>query len=98
MASVTIRLNSIGEVKEFNRIAATVPGDVDLHSGRYCVDAKSIMGIFALNLTRELTVDSPTLSEEELHKKFAAFWQAKAYLKTKKMTDTSQTQAGFKAF
>ena len=33
MASVTIRLNSIGEVKEFNRIAATVPGDVDLHSG-----------------------------------------------------------------
>lgn len=69
MASVTIRLNSIGEVKEFNRIAATVPGDVDLHSGRYCVDAKSIMGIFALNLARELTVDSPTLSEEELHKK-----------------------------
>ena len=68
MASVTIRLNSIGEVKEFNRIAATVPGDVDLHSGRYCVDAKSIMGIFALNLARELTVDSPTLSEEELHK------------------------------
>ena len=38
MASVTIRLNSIGEVKEFNRIAATVPGDVDLHSGRYCVE------------------------------------------------------------
>ena len=37
------------------------------------VDAKSIMGIFALNLARELTVDSPTLSEEELHKKFAAF-------------------------
>lgn len=73
MASVTIRLNSIGEVKEFNRIAATVPGDVDLHSGRYCVDAKSIMGIFALNLARELTVDSPTLSEEELRKKFAAF-------------------------
>ena len=36
-------------------------------------DAKSIMGIFALNLARELTVDSPTLSEEELHKKFAAF-------------------------
>ena len=74
MASVTIRLNSIGEVKEFNRIAATVPGDVDLHSGRYCVDAKSIMGIFALNLARE------GVSE------------------TKKMTDTSQTQAGFKAF
>ena len=54
MASVTIRLNSIGEVKEFNRIAATVPGDVDLHSGRYCVDAKSIMGIFSLDLSKPI--------------------------------------------
>ena len=56
MASVTIRLNSIGEVKEFNRIAATVPGDVDLHSGRYCVDAKSIMGIFSLDLSKPVTL------------------------------------------
>ena len=57
MASVTIRLNSIGEVKEFNRIAATVPGDVDLHSGRYCVDAKSIMGIFSLDLSKEIEME-----------------------------------------
>ena len=73
MPAAKRRANWQWQVKEFNRIAATVPGDVDLHSGRYCVDAKSIMGIFALNLARELTVDSPTLSEEELHKKFAAF-------------------------
>ena len=57
MASVTIRLNSIGEVKEFNRIAATVPGDVDLHSGRYCVDAKSIMGIFSLDLSKPIKME-----------------------------------------
>mgnify|MGYP000077719495 CR=1 FL=1 len=57
MASVTIRLNSIGEVKEFNRIAATVPGDVDLHSGRYCVDAKSIMGIFSLDLSKPIDLN-----------------------------------------
>ena len=68
MASVTIRLNSIGEVKEFNRIAATVPGDVDLHSGRYCVDAKSIMGIFSLDLSKPITlsVHSDTETEEIL--------------------------------
>ena len=78
MASVTIRLNSIGEVKEFNRIAATVPGDVDLHSGRYCVDAKSIMGIFALNLARELTVDSPTPERgRTAQKSLRPFWRAK---------------------
>ena len=57
MASVTIRLNSIGEVKEFNRIAVTVPGDVDLHSGRYCVDAKSIMGIFSLDLSKPIDLN-----------------------------------------
>ena len=70
MASVTIRLNSIGEVKEFNRIAATVPGDVDLHSGRYCVDAKSIMGIFSLDLSKpiDLNIHSENNVDEILAK------------------------------
>ena len=70
MASVTIRLNSIGEVKEFNRIAATVPGDVDLHSGRYCVDAKSIMGIFSLDLSKpiDLNIHSENNIDEILAK------------------------------
>ena len=66
MASVTIRLNSIGEVKEFNRIAATVPGDVDLHSGRYCVDAKSIMGIFSLDLNNPLILELHTDDEKTI--------------------------------
>ena len=73
MASVTIRLNSIGEVKEFNRIAATVPGDVDLHSGRYCVDAKSIMGIFSLNLDLPLELIADTDDEKLVDEKFAKY-------------------------
>ena len=73
MASVTIRLNSIGEVKEFNRIAATVPGDVDLHSGRYCVDAKSIMGIFSLDLSKPLILNADTEDEQKIKETFADF-------------------------
>ena len=68
-----IRLNTLTEVKEFNAAAAQIPGDVDLRSGRYCVDAKSIMGIFSLNLGRDLTVESNAVSEDELRKRFAAY-------------------------
>lgn len=73
MALASIQLNTISEVKEFNHIAESIAGDVDLRSGKYCVDAKSIMGIFSLNLGRILTVESTALSQEELNQKFAAF-------------------------
>lgn len=73
MAKAAIRLNTIEEVKEFNHIAESIPEDVDLHSGRYCVDAKSIMGVFSLNLGGVLTVEVPTLDQEELNKKFSSF-------------------------
>lgn len=73
MAQITIRLNTLTEVKEFNAAAAQIPGDVDLRSGRHCVDAKSIMGIFSLNLGRDLTVESNAVSEDELRKRFAVY-------------------------
>ena len=73
MAQIMIRLNTLTEVKEFNAAAAQIAGDVDLRSGRYCVDAKSIMGIFALNLGRDLSVESNAVSEDELRKRFAAY-------------------------
>lgn len=73
MAQIMIRLNTLTEVKEFNAAAAQISGDVDLRSGHYCVDAKSIMGIFALNLGRDLAVESNAVSEDELRKRFAAY-------------------------
>lgn len=73
MAQITIRLNTLGEVKEFNAAANQIAGDVDLRSGRYCVDAKSIMGIFSLNLGRDLIVESTVVTEEELRKRFAVY-------------------------
>ena len=50
MKKVKINLNSISAVKEFVGIVMLYDFDVDLVSGRYAVDAKSIMGIFSLDL------------------------------------------------
>lgn len=49
-----IMLSSINDVKEFVNIANRCSGEVDLTSGRYVVDAKSIMGIFSLDLSKPI--------------------------------------------
>lgn len=57
MRSFTIYLKSIHDVKEFVRIVNDFPYDVDLISGRYIVDAKSIMGIFSLDLAHPIVLE-----------------------------------------
>ena len=56
MKKFTVKLKSINEVKEFVSIVNDYPYEVDLTSGRYVVDAKSIMGIFSLDLTQSIDV------------------------------------------
>ena len=56
MKEATILLQSIEDVKEFNRIVAVYNGDVDFVSGRYVIDAKSIMGIFSLDLSKPINI------------------------------------------
>lgn len=56
MKESKVILNSIDDVKEFVAQANRCVFDVDLLSGRYAVDAKSIMGIFSLDLTKTLTL------------------------------------------
>ncbi len=57
MHTVTILLNSIEKVKVFINIINQFDGHFDLTSGRYVVDAKSIMGIFSLDLSKPLKLD-----------------------------------------
>lgn len=57
MKSVQISLNSIEKVKQFINIINVYDGDFDLSSGRYIIDAKSIMGIFSLDLGKPLRLD-----------------------------------------
>ena len=58
MKTVQISLNSIDKVKSFVNEITKFNYDFDLVSGRYVIDAKSIMGIFSLDLSKpiELTI------------------------------------------
>ena len=57
MKTMEIILNSIDAVKNFVNIVTVYDFDVDLVSGRYVVDAKSIMGIFSLDLSKPIKVE-----------------------------------------
>lgn len=54
MKSVDIKLSSIEDVRNFVNIVSKYSMDIDLMSGRYVVDAKSIMGIFSLDLLKPI--------------------------------------------
>ena len=54
MQTVQISLNSIDKVKAFVNTVAQFDYDFDLVSGRYVIDAKSIMGIFSLDLSKPI--------------------------------------------
>ena len=54
MNEFNIKLDSVEKVKEFVKITNKIPSDMDLIVGRYIIDAKSIMGIFSIDLTRTL--------------------------------------------
>jgi phosphotransferase system HPr-like phosphotransfer protein len=57
MKSVNISFKSFEKVQEFVNVITNCEGNFDLVSGRYLVDAKSIMGIYSLNLTNVLRLD-----------------------------------------
>jgi len=52
MTETEILLNTVGKVKEFVFRIVEYPCDCDIQSGTYVIDAKSIMGIFSLNLSK----------------------------------------------
>ena len=54
MKTVQISLNSIDKVKSFVNDITKFDYDFDLVSGRYVIDAKSIMGIFSLDLSKPI--------------------------------------------
>ena len=57
MKTVKISLNSIDKVKSFVNEIAKFDNDFDLVSGRYVIDAKSIMGIFSLDLSKPINLN-----------------------------------------
>ena len=57
MTTVNLLLSSINDVKDFVNTVSKYDFDVDLTSGRYVVDAKSIMGIFSLDISKPIKVE-----------------------------------------
>ncbi len=57
MRTLKISLNSIDKVKAFVNDITKFDSDFDLVSGRYVIDAKSIMGIFSLDLSKPITLN-----------------------------------------
>ena len=66
MKSVKIRLSTIADVRDFVNIVSQSDVDIDLASGRYLVDGKSIMGIFSLDLLSPITLTAHSDSTDEL--------------------------------
>ena len=62
MKTTYIRLSTIQDVRNFVEIVCMSDIEIDLSSGRYVVDAKSIMGIFSLDLAKpiKLVVNDPS--------------------------------------
>lgn len=65
MKEVQISLNSIDKVKSFVNDITKFDYDFDLVSGRYVIDAKSIMGIFSLDLSKPITLNIHSESSVE---------------------------------
>lgn len=68
---ILINLNSVKKVKEFiNKVSKFNPKEIslDLISGRYIVDAQSIMGIFSLDLSKNITLRILTNNENLIDK------------------------------
>lgn len=70
MKTVRISLNSIDKVKSFVNDLSQFNVDFDLVSGRYVIDAKSIMGIFSLDLSKpiDLNIHADNNADEILEK------------------------------
>lgn len=61
-----IFLKTLESVKSFVALISEKPYDIELVSGKYVVNAKSIMGIFSLDLTRPLTMVVNTAADPAL--------------------------------
>ena len=68
MFETMVELKAINDVKDFVNTVMLFNYDIDLVSGRYVIDAKSIMGIFSLDLSKpiDLNIHTETQVEEIL--------------------------------
>jgi phosphotransferase system HPr-like phosphotransfer protein len=59
MKTQFVKINGIQDVMTFVKIASSIDGDILVKKGIYCVDGKSLMGMFSLDLTNGAIVEYP---------------------------------------
>ncbi len=73
MKALRIKLTSADDVKNFEQVVQKYPFDIFLRSDSYLVDAKSILGLFSLNLKRPLDVEIHSQNCDALIEELAEF-------------------------
>ena len=73
MEAVIISLTQGNQVQKFVNVVSKVPYDVDMVSGRYTINAKSLLGIYSLDLNRPLQVVMYSDDCEALKKELEEF-------------------------
>lgn len=73
MLEKKLMLDNIDKVRQFVSIAMSKDYDIDLLSGKYIVNAKSIMGVFSLDLTKPVTMVAHCEMVAELTKQIQPF-------------------------
>ncbi len=65
MSTVTLKFNSVEQIRKFNKTMSSLPGDFDMEQGRYYIDAKSVMGIMTLNLNKPVDLHFEAEGQEK---------------------------------
>ena len=73
MKTVNLRLSLVENVNQFVNIVSRYPFEMDLRAGRHVVDAKSILGIFSLDLSRPITLEIYSEDCEQLMEEIKPF-------------------------
>lgn len=73
MKETKIMLSNVQDIRDFVKIVIMTDYEVDLIQGRYVIDAKSIMGIFSLDLLSPITLSAHTDFADELFEKIEKY-------------------------
>lgn len=68
MTSFKVSVNTLDKVKRFVNLTNQCDVDMDIVSGTLLIDAKSIMGIFSMDLTRSMILQIHESDEDKLEK------------------------------
>ena len=73
MSTMKILIDSIVKVKEFNNLAVKFPCEIDIVSGRYIIDGRSLMGLFSLDLGKPVEMKFDKKYEDLANLLFSKF-------------------------